>query len=462
MSCSLVQSKSGVSLSGNVVGATFTSNIARGNGLLAAVTWIDPNSNSSPYPTVGVADSFGTWSPKRSNQVPLGGDILTQFFLIPYCQAGPNGAVNATASAPGLMFISIHEVAPDAGQIFVFDSSGVNSGIGWDSQFSFPFGTTLQNIPPASLNVDEYAMLVFSTRTGNINPTVSGWTAREYEPNATPIGALGVLGSQATFDLPGNFFGGALVAAVTWSFPSSIVNAVLVTIGSVPAVASPPTTDHPSGEYNAHQTVALSQAEGLDIYYTTDGTTPTSSSTHYVAPFAVNSTATVKAIAHQTSTVIYPAAFWADSSVASWDLDIFTGVCLNPANVIDGDDTTFATLTCGGAAGDVVAVRADMMNGTTGGTAHIKVDFEVTQNDLVAPSQTLPAWKVSALIGGVETIIASDAPGGGVVARNIVSQAVTAGVSAPTLAARIAAICQIIGSTGGVQLKVYAAYLTEP
>jgi hypothetical protein len=130
--------------------------------------------------------------------------------------------------------------------------------------------------------------------------------------------------------------------------------------------------------------------------------------------------------------------------------------------VIDGDDSTFATLTCGGAAGDVVAVKANMMNGTTGGPGHLKIDFEVTQNDLVAASQTLPAWKVSAFIGGVETILASDVPGGGVVARNTVSLAVTAGVSAPTLAAKISAICQIPGSTGGVQLKVYGAYFVEP
>lgn len=464
MSCSFVQSKSAHSISGDTVSATFTSNITRGNGLLAAVTYIDPNSNSNPSPSLSVADLVSPWRAQRFSAMPLGGDIFTQLFFIPYCENGPNGAVTATADRPGLLFITIHEAAPDAGQIFKWDSDGINSGIGWDSDFSFPFGTLIQAIPGSAFTGDGYVLLVFAQRSAaGINPTASGFTGREFEQNATPVGSLNVLGSQATLDDVGSLsFGASISTNPAWSSPSSIVNALLISIASTPAVASPPTSDHPTGEYNAHQTVALSQAEGLDIYYTTDGTTPTTGSTHYTGPFAVNVPTTVKALAHQTSTVIYPAAFWTDSSVASWTLDIFTGVCLNPSNIIDGDDTTFATLTAGGPAGDVVSAKANMMNGTTGGTGNIKVDFEVAQNDLVAPSQTLPAWKVSAWIGGTEHVLASAAPGGGTLARNTVSQAISAGVSAPTLAAQITACCEIPGSTGGVQLKVYAAYLQEP
>jgi hypothetical protein len=464
VSISLVQRKSNHSLSGATVSATFASNVTRGNGLLAAVTWIDANSNTTPYPTITVADSFGSWAPLRSQTVPVGGDIFVGVFFIPYCQAGPNGAVVATSSAPGLMFISLHEIAPNSGEIFKFDTSGGNFGIGWDSTFSDLTNVVETNSGP-TYNVTEYEFCAFATRTGNINPTPTSGsppTAEEYEANATATGSLNVLGSQATFDRISNDFGHLVGFNFAWSYPSSIVCAVLATIASIPAVASPPTSDHPTGEYNAHQTITLSQAQGLDIYYTTDGTTPTTGSTHYTSPFAVNVPTTVKAIAHQTSTAIYSAAFWTDSSVASWTLDIFTGVCLNPANIIDGDDATFATFTSLGSPGDVVSAKANMMNGTTGGPGDITVDFEVTRNDLVAPSQTLPAWKVSAFIGSTETVLASDGPGGGTLARNTVNHAVPAGTSAPTLAAQISAICQIPGSSGGVQLKVYAAYFQEP
>jgi hypothetical protein len=457
---SFVQSASNHSPSGNVVTKAFTSTIAGGHGLLAVVTWIDPNSNSTPYPDLDVRDTaHGAWSPSSFSQAGLGGDMFTQAFFIPYSKVGPNGAVVATATAPGLMFLSIHEVAPNAGEIFVPDVAGINWGIGWDSQFSFPFGTLIQT-SNTTRNVTQYALLAFATRTGNINPGVSGMTAREYEANTTPLGTLGVLGSQATFDLVVNFFGARVQENPAWFFASSIVNAIIVTFASIPAVAHPP-AGVGGGEYPAHQTVTLTQDQGFDIHFTTDGSTPTSASTLYTAPIAINTTTTLKAIATQPATG-WPPGFWADSSVVTGVYDIFTGTCLNPGNIIDGDDSTFATLTCAGSPGDIVAVKAEMMNGTTGGTGALVIDFEVTQNNLVAPSQTLPAWKVSAFIGGTETVLDSAAAGAGIVARRTVWMPIASGVSAPTLAAKIAAICQVPGSTGGVQLKVYAAYLQEP
>jgi hypothetical protein len=182
----------------------------------------------------------------------------------------------------------------------------------------------------------------------------------------------------------------------------------------------------------------------------------------YTVPIAINTTTTLKAIAVQPAVSDWPTDFWADSAVVTGVYDIFTGTCLDPGNIIDGDDTTFATLTCEGSAGDVIAVKANTMHGTTGGPGAIVVDFEVTQNDLVALSQTLPAWKVSAFVGSTETVMESGAPGEGIAARRKATLAVLAGVDAMTFAAKIAAICQIPGSTGGVVLKVYAAYLQEP
>jgi hypothetical protein len=462
VSVSFVQSKSAMSASGEVVSATFTSALLGGTGLLAAVTWIDPNNNATPYPTITVADTaHGAWASRVESRAGLGGDMLTQVFFIPYSKIGANGAVVATSDAPGLMFIAIHEISPNAGEMFIPDLAGINWGIGWDSYFSFPYGNLIRTAGGSSThNVTQYGLLVFATRSGNINPTCSGMTAREYVANTTAVGSLAVLGSQATFDETANFFGGPFQETPIWSYPSSIVNAVMFTLASIPAVADAP-TGMGGGEYPAAQTVTLTQDQGMDIHYTTDGSTPTSGSTLYTGPISITTTTTLKAIATQPATG-WPPGFWAASSVVTGVYDIFTGTCANPGNIIDGDDTTFALLTCGGAAGDVVAVKSNMMNGTTGGTGHLVVDFEVTRNDLVAPSQTLPAWKVSGFIGGTETVLASAIPGAGIAARTTVTLAIASGVSAPTLAAKISAICQIPGSTGGVQLKVYAAYLEEP
>lgn len=65
----------------------------------------------------------------------------------------------------------------------------------------------------------------------------------------------------------------------------------------LPQVATPEISPV-SGNFEQPQTVSISCATtGATIYYTTDGTTPTANSTQYTAPFTVNETTTVKAIA---------------------------------------------------------------------------------------------------------------------------------------------------------------------
>jgi hypothetical protein len=64
--------------------------------------------------------------------------------------------------------------------------------------------------------------------------------------------------------------------------------------------AATPTFSPLPGTYYSPQTVTISGPSGATLYYTTDGTTPTTSSTPYSAPFTVtatNATKTVKAIA---------------------------------------------------------------------------------------------------------------------------------------------------------------------
>jgi hypothetical protein len=76
--------------------------------------------------------------------------------------------------------------------------------------------------------------------------------------------------------------------------------------------AAAPTFNPPGGNYILALTVSISDSSpGVTIYYTTDGSTPTTSSTRYTGPILLNilGTTTIKAIA--------VAPGWSPSSVAS-------------------------------------------------------------------------------------------------------------------------------------------------
>lgn len=66
--------------------------------------------------------------------------------------------------------------------------------------------------------------------------------------------------------------------------------------------------------YYFNSTLTMTAAEGASIYYTTDGSTPTDSSTLYTAPFQITETSTIKAIATMSN--------YQNSSVATLDVTI--------------------------------------------------------------------------------------------------------------------------------------------
>jgi len=74
--------------------------------------------------------------------------------------------------------------------------------------------------------------------------------------------------------------------------------------------AAKPTFSPVAGNYNSAQSITISDSSpGVTIYYTTDGTTPTASSTVYTSPIPVSTTTTIKAIAARLG--------FSDSAIAS-------------------------------------------------------------------------------------------------------------------------------------------------
>jgi hypothetical protein len=83
--------------------------------------------------------------------------------------------------------------------------------------------------------------------------------------------------------------------AVASGYSNSSVASATYSINATPAT---PTFSVAPGTYASAQTVSISDAtSGATIYYTTNGTTPTTSSTEYSGPITVNSTETIEAVA---------------------------------------------------------------------------------------------------------------------------------------------------------------------
>ena len=117
------------------------------------------------------------------------------------------------------------------------------------------------------------------------NKDTSKYTATVWNPtNDTKV---------VTFKTNGNKIGTATIGA------KALVNFEVYKNKSFNIVqASTPEISVPSGKYDDTQYVTISsETPGVTIYYTTDGTMPTTSSKVYDGVFAVSSTATVKAIA---------------------------------------------------------------------------------------------------------------------------------------------------------------------
>lgn len=129
-----------------------------------------------------------------------------------------------------------------------------------------------------------------------------------------------------------------------------------------------PTFSIVSGTYNTVQNVEINcTAEGAKIYYTTDGTEPTSSSTEYTTAVTIDKTKTIKAIAVKEG--------WENSSIvkAEYTLKV-PAITYTPDPSNQFDESVTVTLTCNGATIYYTIDSTDSTNASTLYTNSITVN----------------------------------------------------------------------------------------
>jgi sugar lactone lactonase YvrE len=154
------------------------------------------------------------------------------------------------------------------------------------------FEATLPALPPPTINPDGGTFASGSSQTVNITDGDSTAAVYYTTDGSTPTTAATMYTGSIT--ITGNETVKAI--AVETGFSDSAI-----AVASFVFQAATPTFSPAAGVYTTAQTVTISDATtGSTIYYTTDGSTPTTASTQYTGTITVSASETVNAIAVAT------------------------------------------------------------------------------------------------------------------------------------------------------------------
>lgn len=257
-----------------------------------------------------------------------------------------------------------------------------------------------------------------------------------------------VTGSGATIDSNGlvNYGGSAANATVvvSASIPGTALSVQKTLTFAVSSVATP-TFIPASGSYTSQQSVTiLCATDGATIYYTTDGSTPTSSSSVYSSPIPVSTNTTIKAVAIKDgeSSSVATAAYIIDNTTFAVFVSNYAGSVSDATVVLtDGGGTDHAPASSVGG-----AYKFEVEDGTYTMSVVKEGYVTVTGTITVSPSSTSESVVIKrnliakAIVPNANCMGSTHNPLYATIVNSTTSQALTPGAYVSTNAANRCAI----------------------
>jgi hypothetical protein len=185
------------------------------------------------------------------------------------------------------------------------------------------------------------------------------------------------------------------------------------TSGSTTASIVPaPDFNPPSGAYTGDQSVALGSISGASINYTTDGSTPTSTSgTPYAGPIPVSSDTVIKAIAFKsgmTDSAVNTAIYSISASSNGPDFSISAAPSSQTVTPGNGTSYTVTVTDTNGFAGDVALAVSGLPAGASGNFNPATITGSGTSTLTVTTSSSTPANTSTLTITGTSGSLVHD------------------------------------------------------
>jgi hypothetical protein len=196
------------------------------------------------------------------------------------------GAYTYASLPPASSYVNKYAVTTDLGAVF-------SNGVYWQILFNPTTGVlAIASNSPLTTAQQSSAYSVTLTATGGIGALT--WSLVQVTgTNTWALSSSGVLTGT-----PGSVETDYLVVQVSDSTGAVVQKTVSLQTVAALSPAATPTFSPAAGTYTSTQTVTISDSTGSStIYYTTNGSTPTTGSPVYSTPISVPTTQTLKAIA---------------------------------------------------------------------------------------------------------------------------------------------------------------------